>query len=402
MAQQKAHRGTYNPLWALGIVALVTVVAGFARSAVRPPAGPAPQAPAVTVAQVIHRPLKEWHEFTGRLEAVNTVEVRPRVNGFVNRVTFTEGARVKKGQLLFQIDPRPFRAEVVHLAAERDRAESDLELAKANRARAERLIGANAISREEYERLVATETSAEAAVGSVTGSLDAAQLNLEFTEVRAPIDGHVSRALITQGNLVTGASVLTTVVSDDPVYAYFDADEQTFLHYTRNRAVNGANAVHLALADEQGYPHEGRLDFVNNQVDAASGTIRARAIFANPDGRFTPGLFARIRLLGREDEDAVLIEGRAVGTDLGKRFVLVLAPQNRVEYREVELGAEIDGLRLVARGLSPADTIVVNGLQHVRPGMTVTPTRVAMNDQQEGLRQVTGSGSGPRLAARLP
>lgn len=374
----------------LPLLTAVVLFAGLGRSEAKPPPAAAALTE-VTVAEVIHKPLHEWQEFSGRLQAVDTVEVRPRVSGYIDRVAFPDGARVKKGQLLFQIDPRPFQAEVDRLTSERGRAESDLELARANRARAERLIGANAISREDYDRQVAAETSAKGEVGSVTGSLDNARLNLEFTQVRAPIDGHVSRAIITAGNLVTSASLLTTVVSDDPVYAYFDADEQTFLRYSklaRSGDQDGASGVFMGLVDEDGYPHQGKLDFVDNQVDATTGTIRARAVFSNPDGRYTPGLFARIRLVGGVDSDAVLIEDRAVGTDLGKKFVLALKADNSIEYRIVELGPEIDGLRVVKQGLEAGDVIVVNGLQHVKPGQTVAPTRVAMNEDNVGLRQV--------------
>lgn len=377
-------------LLSLPVLTVAALVFGLGRSEAKAPP-PAPAAAEVTVAEVIHKPLHEWQEFTGRLQAVNTVEVRPRVSGYVDRVAFADGARVKKGELLFQIDPRPFQAEVDRLTAERARAESDLALAKANYARAGRLIGANAISREEYDTLAAAQTSAQGEVGSVGGSLASAQLNLEFTQVRAPIDGHVSRAIITAGNLVTSSSLLTTVVSDDPVYAYFDADEQSYLHYSKLARQNGdgaADAVFMGLVDEQGYPHPGKLDFVDNQVDPNTGTIRARAVFANPDGRYTPGLFARIRLVGGNDADTVLIEDRAVGTDLGKKFVLALTKDNHVEYRLVELGPEIDGLRVVDKGLAPGDVIVVDGLQHVRPGDAVAPTRVAMNVDSAGLEQV--------------
>jgi membrane fusion protein, multidrug efflux system len=359
-----------------------------------PPPVAAPLAE-VTVAEVIHQPLREWQEFTGRLQAVNTVEVRARVSGYIDRVAFADGARVKKGDLLFQIDPRPFQAEVDRLVAERSRSVSDFELAKANHARAERLISAHAISREDYDRLVAAETSAQGALGSIDASLRAARLNREFTEVRAPIDGHVSRAVITAGNLVTTASILTTLVSDDPVYVYFDADEQTYLRFAKAqreaRGTDDVSGVYIGLVDEDGYPHAGRLDFVDNQVDPTTGTIRARASLANPDGRYTPGLFARVRLVGGEDRDSVLIEDRAVGTDLSKQFVLALAGGNRIEYRLVELGPEINGLRVVKQGLAPGDIIVVNGLQHVRPGQTVTPTRVAMASNPAGLTQVAAA-----------
>src|ERR1700692_4566696 len=220
---------------ATGFAALAAVVvfAATGHSKGQPLAGANTPGPEVTVAEVIHQPLREWQEFTGRLQAVNTVEIRPRVSGYVDRVAFEDGTRVKKGQLLFQIDPRPFQAEVERLVAERSRSVSDFELAKANYARAERLIGAHAISREEYERLVAAEASAQGALGSIDASLREARLNRGVTEVRTPIDGHVSRAIITAGNLVTSASLLTTVVSDDPVYVYFDADEQTYLRFAK-------------------------------------------------------------------------------------------------------------------------------------------------------------------------
>jgi multidrug efflux system membrane fusion protein len=388
----------------LGLAALAAsflfLAAGHSRA--KPQATANDALPHVTVAEVIHRPLREWQEFSGRLQAVNTVEIHPRVSGYVDRVAFEDGARVKKGQLLFQIDPRPFQAEVARLVAERTRSMSDLELAKANRARAERLISAHAISREEYERQVAAEASAQGALGSIDASLQEARLNREFTEVRAPIDGHVSRAIITAGNLVTSASLLTTLVSDDPVYVYFDADEQTYLRYAKAtrepvRANGGASDVYIGLVDEEGYPHPGQLDFIDNQVDATTGTIRARAALANPAGRYTPGLFARVRLVGGEDRDRVLIEDRAVGTDLSKKFVLTLTADNRIQYRLVDLGPEINGLRVVEHGLAPTDWIVVNGLQHVRPGQTVSPTRVAMGGKVGGS---DGANSLAQVAAR--
>jgi multidrug efflux system membrane fusion protein len=385
------YKSSLPVLFGLLAIAAFLLFSGVGHSRAKPQPAANAALPQVAVAEVIHRPLREWQEFSGRLQAVNTVDIRPRVSGYVDRVAFTDGARVKKGQLLFQIDPRPFQAEVERLVAERTRSVSDLELAKANRARAERLINAHAISREEYERQVAAEASAQGALGSIDASLQEARLNREFTEVRAPIDGHVSRAAITAGNLVTSASLLTTLVSDDPVYVYFDADEQTYLHYAKAKhehASANASDVYIGLVDEDGYPHPGQLDFIDNQVDATTGTIRARAALANPDGRYTPGLFARVRLIGGEDRDSVLIEDRAVGTDLSKKFVLALTKDNRIEYRLVELGPEINGLRVVKRGLAPNELIVVNGLQHVRPGQTVAPTRVAMSDGAGGLTQV--------------
>ena len=399
------HKSSLPVLVALAAIAVFALYSGTGHSHAKPQAAAQPNLPQVQVAEVIHRPLREWQEFTGRLQAVNTVDIRPRVSGYVDRVAFTDGARVKKGQLLFQIDPRPFQAEVERLIAERTRSVSDLELAKANRARAERLISAHAISREEYERQVAAAASAQGALGSIDALLQEARLNREFTEVRAPIDGHVSRAVITAGNLVTSASLMTTLVSDDPVYVYFDADEQTYLRYAKAKhdhavASTGASDVYIGLVDEDGYPHPAQVDFIDNQVDAATGTIRARAALANPDGRYTPGLFARVRLVGGEDHDSVLIEDRAVGTDLSKKFVLTLAKDNHIEYRLVELGPEINGLRVVTQGLAPNELIVVNGLQHVRPVQSVAATRVAMHDPADGLTQVAAQpGAQPPNAA---
>jgi membrane fusion protein, multidrug efflux system len=381
----------------LTTVAALTLVGVLSLSACAPSVGhPAanaaksPPAAQVTVAEVIHRPLRDWSEFTGRLEAVQSVEIRPRVSGYIDRIGFEEGVRVKKGQILFRIDPRPFRAEAERQLAARTRALSELDLAKANHARAQRLIGENAISREEFERLSSADAVAASDLAAASAALDAAKLNLEFTEVRAPIDGRVSRALITQGNLVSSDSLLTTIVSDDPVYASFDADEQTFLRYSRNVAnrVAGEDPVYMGLTDEKDFPHRGRLNFVDNQVDRKTGTIRARAVFANPDGIYTPGLFVRIRLVGRDTRDAVLIEDRAVGTDLGKKFVFVLKSDSTVDYRGVSLGADVDGLRVVDSGLRVGEVIVINGLQRVRPGVLVSATKVVMDMSRDGLRQV--------------
>ena len=407
LKQLNLSKTSMSVLLGLAALAAFLLFSLTGHSHAKPQAAANTALPAVTVAEVIHRPLREWQEFSGRLQAVNTVEIHPRVSGFIDRVAFTDGARVKKGQLLFQIDPRPFQAEVERLVAERNRSVSDLELAKANRARAERLIGAHAISREEYERQVAAEASAQGALGSIDASLQEARLNREFTEVRAPIEGHVSRAIITAGNLVTSSNLLTTLVSDDPVYVYFDTDEQTYLRYAKAqheaRAHGGDSDVYIGLVDEDGYPHSGKLDFIDNQVDATTGTIRARAALANPDGRYTPGLFARVRLIGGEDHDSVLIENRAIGTDLSKTYVLTLTKDNRIEYRLVELGPEINGLRVVTHGLAPNDLIVVNGLQHVRPGQSVAPTRVAMSDVAGGLSQVAAQPSpGPTPTPSSP
>jgi membrane fusion protein, multidrug efflux system len=370
-----------------GIVLAAAILAGCARSQASGAAA-APPPPTVSVAEVLARPLRDFEEFTGRLEPVTAVSIQPRVAGFIESAQFAEGTHVKKGQLLFRIDARPFQAEVDRLAAQLKRAHTQATLAASNRDRGNQLIAKHVIAQQDYDQLEATATSSHDDIGAAEAALEAARLNLDFTQVRSPIDGRVSRMLITPGNLVATTSVLTTVVSDNPVYAYFDADEQTYLHFAHDVA-GGASPVYMGLADEQGYPHEGRLDFVDNQVDAKSGTIRARAVFENKDGHYTPGLFARIKLVGAQAHDTILIDERAVGTDLGKKFVLALKQNNTVEYRPVTLGANIDGLRVVNQGLVSGEVIVVNGLQHVRPGATVTPARVTM-EANSGVAQVMG------------
>ena len=377
---------------ALGVVS--ALLSGCSHSQAATAGAPPP--PQVTVAQVIARPLHQWVELTGTLQAIDSVQVRPRVSGYVDAVRFTEGARVVKGAILFQIDPRPFQLEVDRLGAELNRAQSRLEVATAGRARAERLFAQNAISREENEQLTSAATEAAGDVGSIRAQLNAARLNLEFTQVRSPIDGHVSRALITAGNLVSSADVLTTV-SDDPIYAYFDTDEATYLQFARLSSASAhargdyASAVFMGLVGEQGYPHAGKLDFLDNQVDAHSGTIRARAVFDNRDGRLTPGLFARIRLVANDSYDAVLIDDRAIGTDLGKKFVLLLKPDSSLDYRQVELGQSVEGLRVVRSGLAAGDVIVVNGLQHVAPGVLVQATHVQMDASNAAMQQVAAT-----------
>lgn len=364
------------------------VLAGCARSQATD-ATTAPPPPEVSVAGVISQPLRDWEEFSGRLEAVNSVEIRPRVSGFVDSVNFTEGARVKKGDLLFLIDPRPFRTEVNRLASELKRARSQQQLAASNHERGKRLLGQHWISQQDFDQLATAEATGIDAAGAASAALDAAKLNLEFTQVRAPIDGRVSRALITPGNLVSNENVLTTVVSDNPVYAYFDADEQTYLKFAHETSLGSADSpVFMGLIDEQGYPHEGRLNFLDNVVNAQSGTIRGRAVFDNPDGRFTPGLFARVKLVGGDSRETVLIDDRAVGTDLGKKYVLVLKADNTLERRFIELGASLEGLRVVRQGLASGDVIVVNGLQHVRPGSAVKPARVEMTDSTVAISQL--------------
>lgn len=333
--------------------------------------GPPPAAK-VEVAPVVFRSLAQWDDFTGQMEAINSVNVHARVGGFIDEVRFKEGAEVKKGQILFQIDPRPFQAEVDRAAADLERAKAQAVLAQADASRGERLMQQNAVAQGELERLQAEAKSARANVQAAEAALATARLNLSFTRVASPIDGRVSKALITKGNLVTTADQLTSVVSDGPIYAAFNADEQTYLKYAA--AERGKDApVYLGLMTENGFPHKGRLSFIDNVVDGRSGTINGRAVFANADGKFTPGLFARIRLLSSKTETVALAPEVALGEDLGKRYVLVLTKDNHVEYRPVTLGPAVGDLRVIRDGLRAGEQIVVSGLQKVKPGDAVNP-----------------------------
>ncbi len=345
-----------------------------------------PPPPEVTVARVEIQPLQAFDDFTGRLAAVETVEIRPRVSGYIESVHFDEGAVVKAGDLLFAIDARPFRAEADRLEAERNRAEAELALAKSNHARGVRLYEQNATSREQLESLAATEATRAAELAAVGAALESAKLNLAFTRIESPIDGRVSRALVTPGNLVDSNSWLTTVVSGGPIHVHFDADEQSFLRYAglANEAGSDAVKVYVGLINEDGYPHEARLDFIDNRVDPDSGTIHGRALLDNSDGRFTPGLFARVRLVGNDVTQVAMIDDRAIGTDLDRKYVLVVNDANVAEYRGIEIGRFIDGLRVVSAGLEEGDVVVVNGLQRIRPGTPVTPTEVDMAELARG------------------
>ncbi|MDH1263712.1 MULTISPECIES: multidrug efflux RND transporter periplasmic adaptor subunit MexE [unclassified Pseudomonas] len=365
----------------------------------------------VSVAEVIEQPINEWDEFTGRLEAPESVEIRPRVSGFIDKVAFQEGRLVKKGDLLFQIDPRPFQAEVKRLEAQLQQARANQSRTVSEARRGERLRQSNAISAELADARASAAQEAQAAVAGIQAELDNARLNLSFTRVTAPIDGRVSRAEITEGNLVTaGQSLLTSVVSTDKVYAYFDADERVFLKYLElarkdERDARGASPVYLGLSNEDGHPHLGQLDFLDNQVNPQTGTIRGRAVFDNRDGRFTPGLYARLKLVGSSTYAATLIQDAAVGTDLGKKFVLVLGADNSVNYRAIEMGPKMEGLRIVRTGLAKGEKIVVNGLQRAMPGSIVDPQNVAMADEDTlaslaRQREAVESRDNPRVAVK--
>ncbi len=343
---------------------------------------PAPPPPPVTVAPAIEREVTEWDDFTGQLEAVDMVEIRPRVSGQIQRVAFREGSEVRAGDVLFEIDPRPYATELARATAERERSRTRLALAVSELERAEKLATVQAISREELDAKKSAVAETRAAVDVAESAVADARLDLEWTRVRSPIAGRVGRAAVTEGNLVQvgapGLPPLTTVVSTDQMRVSFETDEGTFLRYAElMRAGSRASArgfapVRMGLANEPGYPHQGRLDFVDNHVDPATGTIRVRAVFSNAERQFTPGLFARVRLEGGAPRRATLVPDRAIGTDQDRKFVLVLKPDSTVDYRAVELGQLVDGLRVIEDGLEPGEKIVVSGTQRARPGTKVT------------------------------
>lgn len=367
---------------AVVLAALTALAAAGCSSEASPAAGPPP--PEVSVAGVLSRTVGQWDDFTGRVAAVESVELRPRVSGYVQRVAYAEGQEVRKGDLLFVVDPRPYQAALDRAQAELARARAEARLAQAQDARAQSLIDAKAISREEFEQRKANSAGADAAVRAAEAAVAAARLDLQFTQVRSPIAGRAGRALVTEGNLAQAdATLLTTVVSQDPVFVYFETDEQTWLRYAalarKGERSDTGNPVRVGLANEAGYPHAGSVDFIDNQVDPRTGTLRARAVLRNPDRLFTPGLFARVQLQGGGERQALLVDDKAVLTDQDRKYVYVLGEGNTAQRKDVVLGRSVDGLRVVASGLSAGDKVIVQGVQKVFfPGMPVAPKQVAM------------------------
>lgn len=379
----------------LGLLAAAVLAACSSQAA---PGGDAVPPPQVSVAPVLERPVVPWDEYTGRVVAADTVQMRARVSGYIERVAFTEGDEVQKGDLLFVIDQRPYRASLERAQAQLAQAESEAELASSRDTRANELLEVSAISREEYEARRASSAQAAAAVRAAQAAVTAARLDLQFTEVRSPIDGRAGRALVTAGNLAQAdATLLTTVVSLDPVHVYFETDEQSFLGYQAlarsGQRASGGNAVRVGLANEQGYPHRGEVDFTSNQADPGTGTIRVRAVVPNPERVFTPGLYTRVQLQAASSADAVLIDERAVLTDQDRKYVYVLGEDNQAERRDIIPGGMADGLRVVEDGLATGDRLIVHGVQKVFfPGMPVSPVAIAMGDPP-GQAQLADAGA---------
>jgi multidrug efflux system membrane fusion protein len=341
---------------------------------------PAAGGPPISAAAVVEKNITETQEFSGRLEAIERVEIRSRVSGFITAVNFKPGSEVKKGDVLFVIDPRPFQAELSRAEAAANSARAKADLAKLELARAEKLLADKAIAQREFDERASGLKELDANARAASAQAEAARLNVAYTQVQSPINGRVSKAEITLGNLVDASAVLTSVVSLEKIYASFDGDEDTYLRVGTAATKGKPVVVKVGLANETGFPHEGKLEFVDNQLDPRSGSVRMRATFANADNVLVPGLFARVQLEGAGNgKPALLINDRAVGTDQNRKFVYVVGADSKAEYRPVVLGPQSDGLRVVREGLKAGEKIVVNGLQRVRPGAPVTAQMVAMD-----------------------
>jgi RND family efflux transporter MFP subunit len=377
-----------SEIFSLFVIATCMFALGCRREP--PPVASLPP-PAVSVAPPLEREVIDYGEYTGRITAVEEVDVRARVRGYLVKVNFTEGAEVKQGEVLFEIDPRPFQADLDAAKGQVAQWEAKLARAEADVTRYERLLPKGAASQKDLDAAIADRGEARAAIQSARAAVDRAALDLEFAKVTAAISGRVGRANMTKGNLVNASgaetTLLTTIVSMNPIYVYFDVDERALLQYqqTRREQTNGSDGprnikdakipVYLGLANEAGFPYEGVIDFANNRIDPQTGTVRLRGVFANANRILTPGLFARVRIPIGDKYQAVLVPERAIGTDQGQKYVLIVNDKNVVEYRAVKLGRLFDTLRAIQDGVKPGELVIVNGIQRARPGLTVTPQR---------------------------
>ena len=356
----------------LSAVSIAIFAAGCQTSAANaPPQGPPPP-PAVRVVAAEPREIRPAEELSGKIEAIHHVDIRPRVSGYITAIHYREGSEVAAGALLFTIDPRPYRANLARATAELSRTRARAELAHVEATRGDRLLAASAIAQAERDNLASTAAQNDAEVQGAQAQLALARLDVEFTEVRAPIAGRVGRALVSVGDYVAAApapSALTQLVSVDPVYVYFSGDERSYLRFASHAE---QTAVAIGLADETGYPHAGKVDFVDTRVDAGTGTILLRAVVPNPDHRLAPGLFARVQLPESAPVKAILVDDKAILTDQDRRFVYLLGAGDTVERRDVKLGRVIDGLRVISDGVAAGDRVIVTGIQKVFPGGKAT------------------------------
>ncbi|KNZ34437.1 MAG: hypothetical protein AD742_01985 [Methylibium sp. NZG] len=369
--------------------------------------GGPPMAPPVGVAPAVQRSLGETDEFTGRLEATDTVDVRSRVPGTLDKVHFREGQEVAKGALLFTIDSRAFNAELARVQAQLASARSAAELAGTEFARSQKLLEQRAVSQQEFDQANASVRNTKSAVAAAEAAVASARLNVEYSRIRAPLAGRASRANVSVGNLVNaGDPVLTTLVSQDKVYAYFDISESAFLKYGRLARGDGktgpALPVQMGLSNEAALPHKGVVDFVDNRLTPSTGGIRARAVFDNPQRQFTPGLFVRLRIAAGAPVPTILVPDRAVGTDQSKRFVMVVGADKTAQYREITPGPLVDGMRVVASGLKAGELVVVSGLQRVRPGAPVATELLPVDDKGMPVAQPASPAGPPQGAASAP
>ena len=381
-------------------VILIAAVAGVALAVAGcektvPSAAPA-KPPGVPVAEVIVRPVTPFVEFTGSLTAVKRVELRPRVAGYIQEVSVPEGRFVEKGHTLFLIDPQVFQATLNAAMARLREAEAASILAQAKYVRAEQLFAKKVIARDQLDTAIAALNAGKAQVDAAKAALDAAQLEMSFTRVTAPISGRVGQTLVTEGNYVaSGVTPLTTIVSIDPLHVYFDVDERTYLQSLAadraNAPAHGSQAskVMVALLTDKTYSRPGRVDFLSNTADRGTGTVRIRAVIDNPDGQLTPGLFAKIKLETGTPQAKVLISDQSIGADQDRRYVLAVDKDDKTQYRSVELGPVVDGLRVIEQGLQPGERIVVKGL--VRPGMQITPQLAAIDGTPIMVSQTSGA-----------
>ncbi|WP_213804204.1 efflux RND transporter periplasmic adaptor subunit [Granulicella sp. dw_53] len=374
------------------VLGILTVTAGCKHA---PDAKPAASAAPVEAAPVVMKEVRVSDEFNGRVWATNYVDIRPRVTGYIDRIAFREGQMVRRGDLLFVIDPRPYKDVADSAKAELDREHAAADFAKIQADRTQRLKNSDAVSQEELQNRSSDLLQSGARVKAAEAAVASAELNLSYTEVRSPIDGRTSRMQLTLGNLAQAdQTVLTTVVSVDPVYVYFDCDEQSYLRFQQNShrgsGVGSDNPVRVALADEEGFPHIGHIDFVDNSLNPSTGTIRARVVLPNPTHTLTPGLFARVQLQSAALLQAVLIDDKAVLTDQNRKYVYIVGPGNTAQRKEITLGGTADGLRIVKSGLGPHDQVIVGGLQLIYfPGAPIAPKMTTM----EASTQLAAAGT---------
>jgi membrane fusion protein, multidrug efflux system len=351
------------------------------------PQAPAPPPPPVTIAKPVQKEIVEWDEYTGRTGAVESVNITPRVSGYIDNITFKAGDLVNKGDLLFVIDPRPYQATLDQASAQLRQAQANQQLQDANFARQDKLRQTGVIAKEDFDTALSNKNQAAAQALAAQAAVESAKLNLSFTQITSPIIGRINRENVTVGNLVQADStLLTNIVSVDPIYAYFNVDERAVLNYeqqVRQGKLPAARSiqvpVYLRLENETGFPHEGVIDFISNQFNSSTGTLEVRGLFPNATGYLTPGAFVRVRVAASPMHQALLITDRAVGTDQGTKFVLIVGEENVVSLRPVELGPEVDGLRVVRKGLQGNEQVIINGIVNAKPGSKVSPQPGDMN-----------------------